>query len=185
MGSTFSSTPSLEPARRVNQEKPATISRTLRDSISKSLAASDATFAKLREGCVVPSAGYYQWNCGNARSRPQRSKKISAVGKAHFRCPRCDRTWNGPVKVIFDLGRMGVPKLSCSVCYNCGDMVKPSFSCLEWDKLANEALRKYLGRSVPSAQEAQVVSKEHWVSVPDPEGEHTVKFTVNIVKSSR
>ncbi|KAH7951433.1 uncharacterized protein LOC119394304 [Rhipicephalus sanguineus] len=177
--------------------KPA-VSKAVKDSVHKSIAASSSLLGAGANGvCNGGAVGAdssvkaYQRVRWSRNSLSARAKLASAVGRAQMHCRRCDHRWTDDgVEVFFDLGRLGVPKVVRKQCFNCGHLVVPSFSCLEWDRLASEALGKWSKKALEahlkqSRGGAPVPIPEHCsVPVPDPLTKGMVVINVDVVNNN-
>lgn len=175
-----------------------TVSKAVKDSVHKSIAASGSLLGAgangVCNGGVVGAGGNaisYQRSQWSRNSLLARAKLASAVGRAQMHCRRCDHRWTDDgVEVFFDLGRLGMPKVVRKQCLNCGHLVVPSFSCLEWDRLANEALGKWSKKALEAHSKqirtgAPIPIPEHCsVPVPDPITKGMVVINVDVVNNN-
>lgn len=174
------------------------VSKAIRDSVQKSIAASSSFLGEANGICngVVGSGGgvsskSYQRLRWSRNSLLARAKLASAVGRAQMHCRRCDHRWeDDDVEVFFDLGRLGVPRVVRRQCFNCGHWVVPSFSCLEWDRLASEALGKWSKKALEAHRKQSrsgvpMPIPEHCtVPVPDPVTKEMVVINVDVVNNN-
>ncbi|KAL3253716.1 hypothetical protein MRX96_054496 [Rhipicephalus microplus] len=108
-----------------------TVSKAVKDSVHKSIAASGSLLGAgangVCNGGVVGSGGNaisYQRSQWSRNSLLARAKLASAVGRA-LRCTVAAVTtaWTDDgVEVFFDLGRLGMPKVVRKQCLNCGHL---------------------------------------------------------------
>lgn len=174
---------------RTDNQRKDPIPKALKDSIQRSIAASSSLLGdredKLTE--ITGNAQAYQRLRWTRNSLLARAKLASAIGKAQLHCPRCDHRWHDDsVEVFFDLGRLGVPKVVRRQCFNCGHLVLPSFSCLEWDRLASVALGKWSKKAQEAhRKQRQCPQQSHSsVPVPDPVTKDTLLFNVDVVNNN-
>lgn len=174
------------------------VSKAIRDSVQKSIAASNSLLGEANGVCngVVGGGGVvgaksYQRLRWSRNSLLARAKMASAFGHAQMHCRRCDHRWmDDGAEVFFDLGRLGVPRVVRRQCFNCGHLVVPSFSCLEWDRLASEALGKWSRKALEahlkqSRSGAPMTVPEHCtVPVPDPVTKEMVVINVDVVNNN-
>ncbi|KAK8784453.1 hypothetical protein V5799_009180 [Amblyomma americanum] len=176
------------------------VSKAIRDSVQKSIAASSSLLGEANGVCNGGVGG--GGGCGNSAKSYQRlrwsrnsllarAKLASAVGRAQMHCRRCDHRWTDDgVEVFFDLGRLGLPRVVRRQCFNCGHLVVPSFSCLEWDRLASEALGKWSRKALEAHRKqsrsgAPMPIPEHsTVPVPDPVTKEMVVINVDVVNNN-
>lgn len=183
--------------KKVTQQPPKPeVSKAVRESVQKSIAASSSLLGAGANGLCNGVAGggsakAYQRIRWSRNSLLARAKLASAVGRAQMHCRRCDHRWTDEgVEVFFDLGRLGVPRVVRKQCFNCGHFVVPSFSCLEWDRLASDALGKWSKKALEahlkqSRSGAPVPIPEHSsVPVPDPVTKGVVVINVDVVNNN-
>ncbi|KAL3253717.1 hypothetical protein MRX96_054496 [Rhipicephalus microplus] len=155
-----------------------TVSKAVKDSVHKSIAASGSLLGAgangVCNGGVVGSGGNaisYQRSQWSRNSLLARAKLASAVGRA-LRCTVAAVTtaWTDDgVEVFFDLGRLGMPK---------------------WDRLANEALGKWSKKALEAHSKqirtgAPIPIPEHCsVPVPDPITKGMVVINVDVVNNN-
>lgn len=173
------------------QPKPE-VSRAVRDSVQKSIAASASLLGGANGYCngLGGSAKNYQRARWTRNSLLARAKLASAVGRAQMHCRRCDHHWSDDsVEVFFDLGRLGVPRVVRRQCFNCGHLVVPSFSCLEWDRLASVALGKWSKKALEAHRmqsrcNAVPIPEHSSVPVTDPLTKQMVIINVDVVNNN-
>lgn len=173
------------------QPKPE-VSRAVRDSVQKSIAASTSLLGEANGLCngLGVSAKSYQRARWTRNSLLARAKLASAVGRAQMHCRRCEHHWtDDSVEVFFDLGRLGVPRVVRRQCFNCGHLVVPSFSCLEWDRLASEALGKWSKKALEAHRKQSLcngvpIPEHSSVPVVDPLTKEMVVINVDVVNNN-
>lgn len=192
------SLPQCEKKARTQQPAKPEVSKAVRDSVQKSIAASNSLLGGGANGVLCNgvvgggSAKSYQRIRWSRNSLLARAKLASAVGRAQMHCRRCEHRWTDDgVEVFFDLGRLGVPRVVRKQCFNCGHLVVPSFSCLEWDRLASEALGKWSKKALEAHLKqsrttgAPLPIPEHCsVPVPDPLTKGMVVINVDVVNNN-
>ncbi|XP_077563138.1 uncharacterized protein LOC144178868 [Haemaphysalis longicornis] len=179
-------------AKAAVQPKPE-VSKAVRDSVQKSIAASASLLGEANGFCNGLGGGStksYQRARWSRNSLLARAKLASAVGRAQMHCRRCDHHWSDDsVEVFFDLGRLGVPRVVRRQCFNCGHLVVPSFSCLEWDRLASEALGKWSKKALEAHRmqgrcDALPIPEHSSVPVTDPLTKQMVIINVDVVNNN-
>ncbi|KAH7945731.1 hypothetical protein HPB49_014905 [Dermacentor silvarum] len=192
------SLPQCEKKATTQQPAKPEVSKAVRDSVQKSIAASNSLLGGGANGVLCNgvvgggSAKSYQRIRWSRNSLLARAKLASAVGRAQMHCRRCEHRWTDDgVEVFFDLGRLGVPRVVRKQCFNCGHLVVPSFSCLEWDRLASEALGKWSKKALEAHLKqsrttgAPLPIPEHCsVPVPDPLTKGMVVINVDVVNNN-
>ncbi|EEC08383.1 hypothetical protein IscW_ISCW006086 [Ixodes scapularis] len=185
------SPPNVSPTDHSKTDVPSKqpIPKALRDSVQRSIAASNSVLGDwdmLSEFAGDPKE--YQRLRWSRNSLLTRAKLASAVGKAQLHCTRCEHQWHdSSVEVFFDLGRLGAPRVVRKQCFNCGHLVVPSFSCIEWDRLASEALGKWSKKALEAhrRQRDGLPGSQHTsVTVSDPITKNTVLYSVDVVNNN-